>query len=315
VQPLTLTPSTSYAGLGWRFLAVVIDSFAVGALFVVVLAVAAAAGALDLSSYQGQDPFSIDVPTWSFFALYLLLFVYYTAFELARGATPGKMALGMRVTAVDGGPPSAGAVVLRNLIRIPEAIFYYIPSAISCLASSRNQRLGDLAARTVVVRRSAAVTAASPQAAPPGAPLPPGPPLTQRYAPAGQTPLSHGGDPLDAALDELKVAALGLRGAHHNYLRLSEREIERGGGVTAAFSPEYAAAWHTLADAVIALQHANADAAHAAAMAGTTLQDASARRPDLLNLCRELEPYFSAGSDEQVHDAYLVVARRETPSR
>ena len=303
MQQLRATPSASYAGLGWRFLAVLMDTAVIGAAFVVILIIAAAAGGLDLTAYEGRDPWNARVPAWSYITLYLLLFVYYTAFELARGATPGKMALGMRVTAVDGGRPATGAVVVRNLIRVPEAIFYYIPSAISCLASSRNQRLGDLAARTVVVRRGAGAPA--PAAPPHGAPLPAAPLPVQASAPLAA-------DYVDAALDALKSAALGLRGAHHNYLRLSEREIERGGGVTAAFSPEYAAAWHTLADAVIALQHANSDAADAARAAGTTLAEATARRPDLVNLCRELEPYFSAGSDEQVHEAYLAVARRET---
>ena len=157
MQQLRVAPSAGYAGLGWRFLAVLMDSAVVGAAFVVVLIIAAAVGTLDLAAYEGQDPWNVSVPAWSYITLYLLLFVYYTAFELARGATPGKMALGMRVTAVDGEPPTTSAVVVRNLVRIPEAIFYYIPSAISCLASSRNQRLGDLAARTVVVRRGAAV--------------------------------------------------------------------------------------------------------------------------------------------------------------
>jgi hypothetical protein len=81
--------------------------------------------------------------------------------------------------------------------------------------------------------------------------------------------------------------------------------------VTAEFSPEYAAAWHTLADAVITLQQANAEAAEAATHAGTSLAQAAAARPDLEYLCRELDPYFSAGSDEAVQEAYLTVARRE----
>lgn len=299
MQQLTAAQSAQYAGLGWRFLAVVIDTFGVGALFVVILMIASAAGAFDLSVYEGQSPWQANVPGWSYVTLYLLLFLYYTAFELLRGATPGKMALGMHVTGADGTEPTAGAIVLRNLIRIPEAVFYYLPSAISCLASAKQQRLGDRAARTVVLRRVKAPVSGSASGAVP-LPAPPAPPASTLAA-----------DPADAALDALKAAALGLRGAHHNYLRLSEREIERGGGVTAEFSPEYAAAWHTLADAVIALQHANADAAAAAVVAGTTLPETSARRPDLLNLCRELEPYFIAGSDEQVHEAYLAVARRD----
>ena len=205
---------------------------------------------------------------------------------------------------------------MRNLIRVPEAVFYYIPSAISCLASSRQQRLGDLAAHTVVVRRTMATEGARGTVPPPP---PPGPSWAPTAAPATAEPataLSSTGDEklqqtLEQALDALKTAALGVRGAHHNYLQLSEREIARGGGVTAEFSPEYTAAWHTLADAVIIMQQANAEAATAATHAGVTLTQAAAARPDLQYLCRELDPYFGADSDEAVQEAYLVVARRE----
>ena len=303
-----MNTSTSYAGLGWRFAAVVIDSLVVGGLFVVILVIAAAAGALALTAYQGQDPWNADVPAWSYMSLYLLLFVYYTLFELRRGATPGKMAFGMRVTAMDGTPPQPGAIVVRNLIRVPEAILYYLPAAIAVLVSSKRQRLGDLVARTVVVRRGPVPVSAqagpvmqSPVGQSPVAPV-------MREAVVHQAPEDDG---VDETLDALKSAALGLRGAHHNYLRLAEREIDRGGGVTEEFSPEYSAAWHTLADAVMTLQHANQRAARAAEAAGTTLPEVSARRPDLLNLAEELEPYFSAASDEQVQEAYLTVARRE----
>ena len=119
-----------------------------------------------------MDPWSSDVPVWSYISLYLLLFLYYTLFELRRGATPGKMALGMRVTAADGAPARPGAVVLRNLIRIPEAILYYLPSAVAVLVSPRQQRLGDLAARTVVVRRASVPLSAQPVSLPQGTPLP-----------------------------------------------------------------------------------------------------------------------------------------------
>ena len=309
-QQSTSATTVRYAGLGYRALAVLIDTVAIGGIFVVVLGIAQAAGAVHLAAYRTADPFSVHVPRWAYVALYGLLFGYYTVFELAKSATPGKMALSMRVTTADGATPGASAVVLRNLIRVPEAVFYYIPSAISCLASSRQQRLGDLAAHTVVVRSSAATGAARGAAPPP----PSGPSWAPPAGPA--TALTSSGDEklqqtLEQALDALKTAGLGVRGAHHNYLRLSEREIGRGGGVTAEFSPEYTAAWHTLADAVITMQQANAEAATAATHAGVSLAQAAGARPDLQYLCRELDPYFGADSDEAVQEAYLRVARQE----
>jgi uncharacterized RDD family membrane protein YckC len=303
----------SYAGLARRFLATVIDTFVGFMLSAVVLMAAGAAGALDLAAYQGksfQEIMDMSMPAWAYVAPWVLLFLYYTAFELTRGATPGKMALGTRVTAPDGTRPGAWAIVLRNLIRIPEVIILlYVPSGISCLVSAKRQSLGDLAARTVVVRRTV-VVAIAPEQAPPGA---------SRSAAPAATDTSQlritAADPMEEALDDLKSAALALRTAHRNYLRLSELEIERGGGVTAELSPEYAAAWHALADAVIDLQHASTAATEEAAAAGTTLPQASVQRADLLNLCRELEPYFGAETDEQVQEAYLSVARSEAVSR
>ena len=125
-----------------------------------------------------------------------------------------------------------------------------------------------------------------------------------------------------AALAALKTAALAVRGAHLNYLRFSEVELAKDAGSAAReaagdepepeYSPEYAAAWYTLADAVIAMQQAHAAAIAAASREGTTLPAVCADQPDLTYLFRELEPYFTAGSDDQVHDAYMSVARGET---
>jgi hypothetical protein len=54
----------------------------------------------------------------------------------------------------DGGYPiDFGASLIRNLIRVGEALVgYYILAAISALISPENKRLGDLAAGTIVVR-------------------------------------------------------------------------------------------------------------------------------------------------------------------
>ncbi|MFA4966500.1 MAG: hypothetical protein WC709_12825, partial [Thermoleophilia bacterium] len=126
---------------------------------------------------------------------------------------------------------------------------------------------------------------------------------------------------LPEALAALKTAALAVRGAHHTYLRFSELELAREAAepgaptgqaeAPAPYSAEYVAAWYTLADAVIAMQQAHGAAGAAAARAGATLHDACQQHADLAVLFRELEPYFTAASDEQVHDAYLRVARAD----
>src|SRR5665647_2361171 len=98
---------------------------------------------------------TITAPGWLMPLEYGFIFLYFTLFELG-GSTPGKRIFRLTVTMDDGTRPTSIAVVVRNLIRIPEMYLLYAPSAIACLASSKNKRLGDLAAKTVVVRRGAA---------------------------------------------------------------------------------------------------------------------------------------------------------------
>ncbi|BCM90756.1 hypothetical protein IAD21_02616 [Abditibacteriota bacterium] len=102
------------------------------------------------------------LPTWlestfeALFAifLFLLFFGYYFLFEwLWDGQTPGKRYLGMRVTMVNGLPLSMWPALIRNTIRLVDFLpfFYGIGSLVS-MANMLNQRAGDLAAGTIVVR-------------------------------------------------------------------------------------------------------------------------------------------------------------------
>ena len=310
-----------YATLGWRAAAVLIDTFIVLIASSIVLALLMAFGVLDIGFSRALTIDEIvaasrAAPGWLTLAEYGLVFIYFTLFELS-GATPGKRIFRLTVLNEDGSRAGPGAVVIRNAVRIPEMYLLYIPSAISCLVNSRRKRLGDFAGRTVVVRRvtaaggrragrvAAGARARAARRRPPAAPSPPAAPVALGEAPAAGPP------PLNEAVSQLRSAALALLGAHHLYLRFSELELARGGGEQAQLSDEYAAAWYSLADAVLDLQHANAVAQQAAARDGTTLAAACAGQAELLHLFAELEPYFTAGSDEDVHEAYLRVARGE----
>ena len=338
MEQVVAREQVQYAGLGWRFAAIAVDTVVLFFLLVGIFAVMAAAGALDLTdpAFSGGIDLQRTAPAWMYAITYGLIFVYYTLLEALTAASVGKLVFHMRVTMDDGTRPSGMAVVVRNLIRLPEVLFWYIPSGISCLANAKNKRLGDLAAKTVVVRRGVAPAAyAAPgvtQSWRGGAALPPAPPLPQApvapglatpapASPAVYAPTAPAAAGASEALAGLKTAALAVRGAHLNYLRFSEVELAKDAGEPVLppvaepepdYSPEYAAAWYTLADAVIAMQRAHAAAIAAASREGTTLAAVCADQPDLTYLFRELEPYFTAGSDEQVHDAYMSVARGET---
>ncbi len=86
--------------------------------------------------------------------LFLLFFGYYFLFEwLWDGQTPGKRYLGMRVTMANGLPLSMWPALVRNTVRLVDFLpmFYGVGSVVS-MANALNQRAGDLAAGTIVVR-------------------------------------------------------------------------------------------------------------------------------------------------------------------
>jgi uncharacterized RDD family membrane protein YckC len=79
---------------------------------------------------------------------------YGLAFEwLWRGQTPGKKLLRLRVVDAEGLKLGFHQIVMRNLLRFVDALpFFYVLGGVACLLSRRFQRLGDIAASTVVVR-------------------------------------------------------------------------------------------------------------------------------------------------------------------
>jgi uncharacterized RDD family membrane protein YckC len=70
-----------------------------------------------------------------------------------RGQTLGKRVLRLRVVDAEGLRLQLNQVVIRNLLRFVDMLpMFYLVGGIACFVSRRSQRLGDLAANTVVVR-------------------------------------------------------------------------------------------------------------------------------------------------------------------
>lgn len=85
---------------------------------------------------------------------FMLDWLYPVFFEVGkRGATPGKRLMGLRVVQSTGSPITFGQAVVRNFLRFMDSmpLFTYCFGLTSCLATKRFQRLGDLAAGTVVI--------------------------------------------------------------------------------------------------------------------------------------------------------------------
>lgn len=142
--PEGVTIELTLAGLGSRFTAGLADVVVRG---VITLAVALAAGLIGVHSVGWITALGV-------LAIFLLTFGYDVLFELlAGGRTPGKRMCGIRVVDANGGPVRFLPSVVRNLVRLVDILpGFYLVGMITVLISKRNQRLGDIVARTLVIR-------------------------------------------------------------------------------------------------------------------------------------------------------------------
>ena len=140
----------SLATVGSRFLALAIDTLVqVGCGLVLFTGVSI--GALAASFTQAQAaPWLLAVVVLGLFVIY---YGYFAVFESVwNGQTPGKRIIGLRVIHSSGRPVSVFEAILRNVVRVADQLpgIYAIGIA-SVFLTERSQRLGDLAAGTVVV--------------------------------------------------------------------------------------------------------------------------------------------------------------------
>ncbi|HEV8224166.1 MAG TPA: RDD family protein [Rubrobacteraceae bacterium] len=131
---------------GRRVLAIIVDGLVLGVLFWVMSLIFGA------SSAEGGMA-SASLGTLGTLLYLILAFAYFTLLEGNRGQTLGKMLLGIKVVREDNGEvPGLGAAAIRTVLRLIDGIFAYLVGFIAIQISSKNQRLGDMAANTLVVR-------------------------------------------------------------------------------------------------------------------------------------------------------------------
>jgi uncharacterized RDD family membrane protein YckC len=142
------------ASIGNRFLACAVDHLIQWlALGLILLA------GVVLSNISAIQAVFASAPKWVSAVMILLLFLvfssYFAFFEwLWSGQTPGKRWMKLRVIREDGRPITFWEAAVRNLLRVFDMVpppFYSI-GLISVFSTSRDQRIGDLVAGTVVVR-------------------------------------------------------------------------------------------------------------------------------------------------------------------
>lgn len=119
-----------------------IFAFLIDNLLAMVAAFLAVAALKTESSYLGGG------------ALCLTYLSYFFLFEATWSRTPGKYLQGLKVVDPSGGHCGWRRSLVRTLLRVVEAnplLFGGLPAGLAILASKRNQRLGDLAAGTLVI--------------------------------------------------------------------------------------------------------------------------------------------------------------------
>jgi uncharacterized RDD family membrane protein YckC len=137
-----VTVRMTIAGIGSRSLGWIIDLLVIGT--VVVL--------LGLAGFTTIETDTLLMMGLLSFAVLLVPFSYIVGMEtLNGGRTLGKMVAGIKVIRVSGAPVGFGSAIVRALFAPIDFLFLGV-GIVSMFVNNRSQRIGDLAAGTVVVR-------------------------------------------------------------------------------------------------------------------------------------------------------------------
>jgi uncharacterized RDD family membrane protein YckC len=143
------------AGLGSRFLAILADTvvqavaYAVLILIFVLIATSAPKTTGGALSHTGEKWLIAGIILFHF----LMYWGYFTLFETFwNGQTPGKKLFKIRVIQQSGRQITFFEAMIRNLLRVVDLFpGMYLTGVITMLCNRQHQRLGDLAAGTLVV--------------------------------------------------------------------------------------------------------------------------------------------------------------------
>lgn len=144
--------SYSVAGIGSRFVAVMLDSLVMGAAYValgiIFVLAASVLGGRDSSGSLGLWFIAVLV-----FVFFVINWGYFAVCEAYwHGQTPGKRAMKLRVIKDSGRQITLFEALARNLLRFVDYLpGFYLVGLIAMLCNKRSKRLGDMVAGTLVV--------------------------------------------------------------------------------------------------------------------------------------------------------------------
>ena len=140
------------AGIGSRLIAGVIDVLCLLAVYLMLfLAAMIAALLLNFSFGEAEEAFYLVIGI-AIVAVFVVSWGYFVLLEMwTNGQSFGKRAMSLRVVKADGAGIGFLDSVIRNFIRAADGQSLYLVGGIAMFFSRRSQRLGDLAAGTVVI--------------------------------------------------------------------------------------------------------------------------------------------------------------------
>ena len=148
-EGVAIPGTLNYAGFWIRCGAKIIDSMITGVVQLVIMLV--------FGPMLGFNIFSTEPPTnFSFLILYPFLFgsyIFYAVYFVGRfGATPGKMALGLKIVSSSGDPVSYGKAFARFFAEIVSGLICYVGYIMAAFNDER-KTLHDQICDTRVIRK------------------------------------------------------------------------------------------------------------------------------------------------------------------
>lgn len=155
------------AVMGRRIGAYIVDFVIAMALFLAVFLLTADSQTMTGTSCPStlDNAICVDLGDTTYFyetqnmwASYLVGFAYgvlvFWILQGLTGRTPGKLVFGVRTVDEAGGPPGIGKAFLRWILWIVDGLCFGIVALIAAFTSKGHRRIGDMVAKTFVVRGS-----------------------------------------------------------------------------------------------------------------------------------------------------------------
>lgn len=143
----------TYAGIGSRIVAIIIDHII---LFIIAVIVSLPFGATAFMLGAMSNPMAAAGALAAIAAVVVINIIiwilYFTYFEGKTGQTPGKSLVNIKVVKEGKKKMTYGDALVRTILRIIDGLFFYILGLIIIAATEKRQRLGDIVAKTLVVK-------------------------------------------------------------------------------------------------------------------------------------------------------------------